>query len=154
MLPGDRLVCAFVEPQKAGARFKTWMLHVTIVPWFRLEDSSERIAIGLQKALTAIQPFEAKTVGETVMGPRKRRAHLLESAAFPEIEQQVRNYLHKKRAWLVDETTKKPRTFRPHVTFQGDEHLASDDRVRCSNVYLVEQRGDYKEIMGMVELKP
>ena len=27
MLPGDRLVCAFVEPQPGGAEFKVWPLH-------------------------------------------------------------------------------------------------------------------------------
>jgi 2'-5' RNA ligase len=148
MLPGDRLICAFVKQVAVGERFNKWLLHVTIVPWFRLEESSEQITQGLVKSLSAIQPFEAEVEEEVRFGPKKNRpAHLLESREFSAIEEKVRSYLHKKRAWIVDETTKRERPFRPHVTFQGDEHLRTGDTISCDKLYIVEQKGGHKEVV-------
>jgi 2'-5' RNA ligase len=153
MLPGDRLVCAFVEPAMLGEEFKTWKLHITIVPWFRLEDRSENIASGLQEALKPLRPFEVTVRGKTLFGPKKNRpAHLVEPGCFPEIETKVRHFFHKKRAWLVDETTKKPRQFRPHVTLQKSAQIKEDDTISCKSIYIVEQKGDYKVITAEVNL--
>ncbi len=153
MKPGDRLVCAFVEPQPVGSKFKTWLLHVTIVPWFRLSDEPARVAQGLEKALASVSPFEARISEEARFGSKRSRpAHLLEPCKFPEVEQGVRGYLHKKRAWLVDETTKVRRPFRPHVTFQGDTHLHEGDKIYCDRLYIVQQKGDYKEVMAEIRL--
>jgi 2'-5' RNA ligase len=154
MLPGDRLVCAFVEPHTKGETFRKWLLHVTIVPWFRLPDASDAIAQGLEQALKSIGPFKATIDGETIFGPRKNRPAMLIDPPTPfiEIERKVRGFLHKKRAWLVDETTKKQYEFRPHVTVQGEKKLNSGDTFLCDKLYIVEQKGDYKEIVGEVKL--
>jgi len=152
MVPADRLICTFVDQQDTGAQFKHWLLHVTIVPWFRLDDSSEAIAQGLARALKSIVPFEAFADGEAHFGPRKRRpvALLQQPTPFTNIEAKVRTYLHKKRAWLVDETTKRRYEFRPHVTAQGDAGLEPGDTFWCDRLYIVEQKGDYKEIVSEV----
>lgn len=153
MLPGDRLVCAFVEPQRLGLQFKEWLLHVTIVPWFRVEDTSDAIAEGMHEALTTIEPFTA-TAGDTAyFGPRKRTVRLLvQPTPFTHVEQKVRTYLHKKRAWLVDETTKRHYDFRPHVTEQEQQGLGEGQSFHCDRLYIVEQKGDYKEIVSEVFL--
>lgn len=154
MLPGDRLVCAFVEPQSIGTRFRTWLLHVTIVPWFRLDETAATIAEGLAEALTNVGPFEAIGAGEAHFGPRKNRpVRLLEpSAPLMRSEAKVRSYLHKKRAWLVDETTKRHYGFRPHVTAQDDLLLPVGTSFEIAQLYIVEQKGDYKEIVAEVRL--
>ena len=153
MLPGDRLVCAFIGPVKPGSTFKLWLLHVTIVPWFRLPDSSAVLADGLKRAFVTIGPFGAVVGQETRFGPKKNRpAHLLDGQGFAELEQRTRRYLRKKRAWLVDETTKRRRQFRPHVTFQGDEHLQEGGELNFDKVYIVEQKGDYKEVVAEINL--
>lgn len=152
MLPGDRLVCAFLEPRVVGTQFKTWFLHVTIVPWFRLDDVSETVARGLEKALKTVVPFELVGDGSAKFGPHKNRPVRLlgQSTPLMLIERQVRNYLHKKRAWIVDETTKVRRQFRPHVTNQGENGMAEGDTFRCDRLYIVEQKGDCKEIVSEV----
>jgi 2'-5' RNA ligase len=154
MLPNDRLVCAFIEPQAIGARFKTWLLHVTIVPWFRTSASSESITSGLSRAVTSIHPFEAVADGEVNLGPRKNRpARLLrQPTPFTQIEAKVRAYLHKRRSFLVDETTKQKHEFRPHVTVQAGSSLDSDATFWCDRLYIVEQRGEYKEVVSEVVL--
>jgi 2'-5' RNA ligase len=154
MLPGDRLVCALVGNFKVGDEFTRWPLHVTIVPWFRLDDLSEQIAEGLTKALTTIKPFEV-VIGESALfGPRKRPAHVLKRSDLTEVEKRVRKYFHQKRAWLVDETTKKKYNFRPHITYQGEEHMASEDRVTIDRLFIVQQHGDHKAVESVVKFKP
>ena len=156
MLPGDRLVCSFVRPIAVGDTFQTWPLHVTVVPWFRLADPTDRITHGLTEALKTIPPFIAVTDAETLMGPKHNRPVMLvsEPTPFRDIEQRTRNYLHKKRAWLVDETTKKPRSFRPHVTVQALDRLHTRDTFTTSSIFIVEQKGDYKQVVGEVILQP
>jgi 2'-5' RNA ligase len=154
MLPGDRLVCGFVEPQQVGERFQSWLLHVTIVPWFRLSDDSLTLAAGLERALQNIEPFEASiSEVQANFGARKREAGVIaQPTPFSDIEQKVRTYFHKKRAWLVDETTKRRYEFRPHVTLQPGASLKIGDSFRCDRLYIVEQKGDYKEIVSEVHL--
>lgn len=152
MLPGDRLVCVLVEPALAGKGFKDWPLHVTIVPWFRLETSSKTLADDLRADLAGMTPFDVQVGGAEKFG-NNRQANLAEPAdTFVEIEKRVRRMLTKQGAWLVDETTKRRRRFRPHVTYQNHGHLEPGDTFRCGEVYIIEQKGDYKEVVGKVEL--
>lgn len=152
MLPGDRLVCAFVRLIHVGYTFQQWPLHVTVVPWFRLPDSTEHIAASLTVALTSVAPFEATAAEQTMLGPRRNRPALLlhEPTPFHDVEQHVRAYFHKKRAWLVDETTKQRRSYRPHVTVQKDDRLTVGDRFTCDRVYLVAQMGGIKTVVGEI----
>ncbi len=154
MQPGDRLVCTFVENQIIGTRFQTWLLHLTIVPWFRLSDSSGMIMRGLARALTTLHPFTVTTGGIDMFGPHKSRpVRLLQpSLELVTIEARVRNYLHKKHAWLVDEATKVRQEFRPHITHQGQDMVAANRTFTCDRLYIVEQKGAYKEIAGEVIL--
>lgn len=153
MLPGDRMVCALLEPLEPGDRFEAWPLHVTVIPWFRFEDSSERVAKGLWRAYTHVRPFSAKVGSEISLGPNKdRTARVLEPASFPELERLTRTYFHKKRAWLVDETTKARRDYLPHITYQGDDGPRQGDVVHCGRLYIIEQYGEYKEVVAKIPL--
>jgi len=154
MLPGDRLVCAFVENQPVGTQFKTWLLHVTIVPWFRLDEAADVLAQGLERAMYDTPPFTVTTDGEAQFGPRKNRPVrlLLPTEQLEQIEAKTRNYLHKKRAFLIDETTKKPYSFRPHVTAQSGFLLPENASFLVDRLYIVEQKGDYKEIVSEIKL--
>jgi len=154
MSPGDRLICGFVEKQEVGTRFKTWLLHLTIVPWFRLDEASVIIASGLERAMYDIEPLELTTGGKAAFGPRKNRMVrlLAPTEQLERIETKVRAYLHKKRAFLVDETTRKPYGFRPHVTAQNGFLLPENVRLRVDRLYIVEQKGDYKEIVSETKL--
>ncbi len=154
MLSGDRLICAFVEPQTAGVQFKTWLLHVTIVPWFRLHEDTSVLAQGIERAMYSIVPFNVTTGDVAQFGPRKNRPVrlLLPTEQLEYIESKTRDYLHKKRAFLIDETTKKPYSFRPHVTAQGGFLLPEHARLHIDRLYIVEQKGDYKEIVSEIML--
>ena len=154
MLPGDRLICAFVSPQEVGTKFTSWKLHVTVVPWFRVDAESDIIASGLTRALKTMAPFSVTGGGEEMVGIRKtRHARLVKDpTALAGVAAKVRTYLHKKGALLIDETTKEPPVFRPHVTSQGNVTMHADDTFRCDRLYIVKQFGVYKEIVGEIPL--
>lgn len=153
MQPGDRLVCALLEDLKVGDQFKTWPLHVTIVPWFRLADDSASVVAGLSKALHDISPFELVGDGEAMFGPRSRKVRLLApNQSLSAVEAKVRAYLHKKRAWIVDETTKRHYEFRPHVTAQADSGLGRAAKFTVDRLFIIEQKGVFKEVASEVVL--
>jgi hypothetical protein len=152
--PGDRLICALLKPLEAGHKFKEWPLHITVMPWFRLDDASDRIAAGLGRAFTCVGPFSARTGREVRLGPKKNRpGRVLEPAgSFPELEKRTRRYLHKKRAWLVDETTHARRPYLPHVTYQRNDALAAGRIIDCERLYVIEQKGNHKQVVAEVPL--
>lgn len=133
-----------------------WPLHVTIIPWFRLSDSTELITRGLAQAYKPIAPFMAVAEAEAMMGPKRNQPVVLLAGPTPfrDIEQRTRTYLHKKRAWLVDETTKRQRPFRPHVTNQLQDRLYPGDAFKTDNIYMVEQEGGHKQVVGEITLHP
>ena len=155
MLPGDRLICAFVEPHEVHEQFKTWYLHVTVMPWFRVADATEALVPGLERALTKVAPFTAILQTTAWFGPQKNREAFIVQlpSPFTDIESKVRTFFHKKRAWLVDETTTRRHAFRPHVTVQPDSRMTIHDSFTCDRLYIVEQKGTYKEVVGMVRLQ-
>jgi hypothetical protein len=154
MLPGDRLICGFVETLDLGAQFQTWLPHLTIVPWFRLDEASGAIAKGLERALYGIVSFDVMTDGVVQLGPRKNRPVRLirPTKQLAQIETKVRTYLHKKRAFLIDETTKMPHQFRPHVTAQGGFLLPERMTLHIDRFYIVEQVGGCKKVTAVFSL--
>jgi len=154
MLPGDRLVCVFVESLAVGSRFTAWPLHVTIVPWFRLALSSDDVLMGLQKVTASIHPFTVVMDDDARFGRHKQKLVNLVSLPSPlnSVEQAVRKFLKASGAWLVDETTKRRLPYRPHVTAQGNEGLQRSAGFWCEKLYLIEQLGSAKTVAGIVGL--
>ena len=156
MLPGDRLVCALVNPLPTGSRFTAWPLHLTIVPWFRAALGTPEITAGLQLASAGRHQFPVTMDGEAHFGRRGRKPVSL--VALPNqitrIEQIVRGFLKSHAAWIVDESTKAAQPYRPHVTAQGAEQLHSGDTFLCRELYIIEQLGAAKTVAAVVELAP
>lgn len=154
MLPGDRLICAFTKIFETGYEFKAWPLHVTVVPWFRLEASTEEIAADLADGLRVIEPFEVRMDGIEFFGRHKNKRVnvVVEPTPLSGIEAEVRDYLHSRQAWLVDETTRRRLPFRPHVTAQGTSHLSKGNTFGCDRLYIIEQLGKSKAVVGSVGL--
>lgn len=154
MLPGDRLVCAFVKPQVVGTGFTDWPLHVTIVPWFRAELSTEDLSRELAETYEGIEPFVARVGQEAMFGAdHSRPVNLIETKApFADLEIRTRRMLHDHAAWLVDETTKRRWPYRPHVTAQASGRLQEGQTFGCTRVYVVAQQGASKLVAAEVQL--
>lgn len=154
MAPGDRLICAFVEPQSESEQFADWPLHVTIVPWFRTPLTTATIVQALAKRLHNQPQFQVTLDGEAQFGRRGQKlVHLVqEPTPLMGIEQKIRSYLHKHDAWIADETTASRRPFRPHVTRQAHADVEAGSTFMCDTLYIVEQHGGYKAVVGEVAL--
>jgi 2'-5' RNA ligase len=153
MTPGDRIFCLLIEPKQASETFSDWPLHLTIIPWFRTGTASEQLAAELHQRLGELQPFDVVVDGEAKFGARKRLVNLVaEPTPLHFIEHAARGLLHKLDAWLVDESTRQRRPFRPHVTEQASGRLHTGDSFRVEALYFVEQKGDYKEIVSKIQL--
>jgi len=154
MIPGDRLICAFIENRPNGDTFMEWPLHATIVPWFRLDMATSELATKIMQKLSAIEPFMVTVGGEAGFGHRGRKVvNLIETPSPLEtIERLARRLLHDHDAWLVDETTKRQHGFRPHVTRQKSGRVQEGGTFTIENLYIVEQKGEYKEVVGRIDL--
>jgi 2'-5' RNA ligase len=154
MLPGDRLIVAFLEEHTEGHTFEDWPLHITIVPWFRNEVPTEDISIGLRGVLQSIVPFDIRTGEAANFGRNGQKAVELVRTPTPlmAIERLVRRYLHRQGSWIVDETTRVQRSFRPHITRQATEQAKPQQQFYIPILCIVEQRGDYKEITAVIHL--
>lgn len=153
MMPGDRLICMFVDSFGQGHEFSDWPLHLTIVPWFRNGMASDDLTAQFERALQGVGPFEMKVDGEARFGRRKKLVNLIETPSpITKVEQIIRRSLQDNDSWIVDETTKIRRHFRPHITEQNYARVQSGDKISVDRLYIVEKRGDYKEIVATVNL--
>jgi 2'-5' RNA ligase len=151
MIPGDRLLCLFVEDKRSGDTFSEWPLHLTLVPWFRTDVRSEDLGRKLRERLGKLKPFDVIIEGEANFGARRRLVSLVaEPTLLHTVEHEARDLLHEVGAWMVDETTKKRRQFRPHVTAQKSGRLHVGDSFSCGSIYIVGQLGGRKEIMEKI----
>lgn len=153
MLPGDRLLCAFVEKQAVGFMFKDWPLHITIVPWFRLDITSPQLAKQLKENYIGGTAFKVTTLDEAQFGYRKTKiVNLVAAPELMKLEGQTRRLLHAHKAWVVDEADKTRRGFRPHVTALSAGRAYEGDSFSCDRLYIVSQHGDFKQIDSVIML--
>jgi 2'-5' RNA ligase superfamily len=68
MLPGDRLIVAFLRPRTVDTAFERWPLHITIVPWFRSKVSTTELQQKLVEAYANIGPFSTSVGPEEQFG--------------------------------------------------------------------------------------
>ncbi|MGH7237323.1 MAG: hypothetical protein ACREGF_02195 [Candidatus Saccharimonadales bacterium] len=144
MKPGDRLICCLVRPLASGASFSDWPLHITIVPWFRINVVSSRLVNEL--SLNKFLPFKVTLGSESSLGVNKPVTLIKLPSALTEIEAVIHNYLHDKGAWLVDETTKEPHSFLPHITWQKGVKPAGGFRI--AEIQLMQQTGGSKMVVA------
>jgi 2'-5' RNA ligase len=145
-------VCVFIAPRNVGDRFTSWSLHITVVPWFRLDATSAQITSELREGLPASGSFWVVIAGEATFGRNKLVNLVQPPTPLQQVEQSVRHYLHRKQAWLVDESTRVQRGYRPHVTAQDSERVHDGETYYCSKLSLVEQKGTYKQIVAEIAL--
>src|SRR5437868_1391450 len=143
MQPGDRLICAFISPATIGTKFKDWPLHVTVVPWFRLDLGTAKLAKELEVHFIISKPFKIDVQAEAQLGYKQRKTvNLVAAPELMILEGQTRQFLHAQRAWIVDEADKTRRGFRPHVTHLEAGRLHEGESFLCDQLYIVEQKGN------------
>ncbi|HVV66737.1 MAG TPA: 2'-5' RNA ligase family protein [Candidatus Saccharimonadales bacterium] len=152
MRPGDRLVCILLDPQPVEYTFKKWPLHITIVPWFRMDQSSALLAEELKEHYIGAQPFTITVGSEAKFGYKKQKlVNLVSAPMLMRIEGQTRRLLHQYKAWIVDEADE-TRNFRPHITAQEGEQAKEGSSINCDRACIISQQGGYKRIEAEIIL--
>ena len=146
MQSGDRLVCVFVNQVPNGVEFKEWPLHVTIVPWFRADVYPDDLLAEIKANLSEVRAFDVHIGPEVTFGRAKTANLIQQPTPLDDIESAVRAVLKGHGAWLVDETTKKKRSYKPHVTAQSNVRLHEGESFWCDRLYIVEQMGGHKTV--------
>ncbi|MDB5186335.1 MAG: hypothetical protein JWL85_858 [Candidatus Saccharibacteria bacterium] len=150
MRPSDLLICCFVRPYAPGDTFKEWPLHVTIIPWINGDRSPEELAQALAEALTGIKPFEVVVGPEAWRNRQRRLVNLIvEPTPFTEVYEIAKKVVGQLGFRFL---TKLHSPFKPHISAQKGERLHEGDTFICNAVYIIEQKGSYKEIVGKVRL--
>ncbi len=153
MQKGDRLLCVLIKPQNQGFTFIDWPLHVTLIPWFRLDLSSDTLTNELRDGFIGSKTFQVSVQGEASFGYKNRKqVNLASSSDLMKLEGQSRRILHRNHAWIVDEADHTRSGYHPHVTVQKNSRLQEGDTFICDKIYIVEQLVDYKEVVAIVEL--
>lgn len=71
MGPGSSILVSFIEKQSEGMRFQrrrnSWPLHITLVPWFRV-DNEQGLEAALSKVANATLPFTLRIGQELLFG--------------------------------------------------------------------------------------
>lgn len=153
MLPGDRIICTFAKQQLLGSQFKDWPPHITIVPWFRLDISSSKLAEELKEHYVGSKPFKVSILDEAQFGYKKRKTvNLVTAPELMRLEGQTRRLLHQHKAWIVDEADKTRGHFRPHVTVLKTGRVNKGDSFNCDRLYIVTQHVSFKQIDSVIIL--
>lgn len=154
MLKGDKLICLFVQDYSLGDKFTHWPLHITILPWFRNDLSTDRIIEEICKELQSYASFSLNISQEAYFGSKKDKlVNLIKpDKTLSSIEKTIRSYLKAKRSWIVDETTKRKIQYSPHVTVQSSERLIAGDKIKINKIYLIEQKEENKEVVGIINI--
>lgn len=150
MQPRDLLVGVFIEKFDVGDTFEEWPLHVTLVPWFRLETAKEQFIRKLKKELAPIKPF-TDTAGEREIFS-KREANVLDKRKWQTLHEAVLACVYNTAEPAARQFRFVAEAFQPHVTVQPDGGLRAGESVEADVVYVVEQRGDYKQVVETINL--
>ncbi len=143
----------FTENLEVGHTFKKWPLHLTLIAWFRLDKAEVEQDLTSEFAMYKPIHIEAIEEGRSFgHQPGKHATVLTQDLALMTLEKTLRKYLKSRDAWLVDETTKLPRQFMPHITVQGKSKVHQGDHFVFDYVYVVKQLGDSKLIEAAIKL--
>lgn len=128
-------------------------MHLTVVPWFRVELASGQLAGMLFVKLADVPDFFVKVEGRGGFGHRhKEAAQVNRPDELIGLEKVVRGTLKDQNAWMVDESTRLKHEFSPHVTDQKTERLEAGDEFWVHGLYIISQQGEYKQIDAEVPL--
>jgi 2'-5' RNA ligase len=150
MQPGDIFVGVFVDKHAVGMKFTQWPLHVTLVSWSRPGGDSNLSTLRsqLKKKLRETKPFTAITSNEEWLAGGK----VLVNLVTPKEEFEGLYDAIKQTEILAGfrfVSTLHP-SYVPHVTVQPSERLHEGDEFTADRLYIIEQKGEYKEVVGEV----
>jgi len=139
-----------VDPAEVGARFATWPLHLTLLPWFEAPDL-ETVQAQLKAKLKDLKPFEV-TVGERSQHGDYKGRPVMNITNTPELQRLHEQLLAVIQAnhWPL-QGRYTGRHYTPHVTQKAGRD--AQGAMCVDAVFIAESQPlGYRQLVGKVEL--
>ena len=141
MSKNEHLIVIPLEPLKTGEQFIEWPLHITIVPWFGVEESrAQELDDLLLEIASRHLPIEAKVGRVAMFGAHHDiSVNLIQpNPALDVLHQDVFDSLEKcgfaihQKEWLDE-------NYKPHIAWQGGKHCAEGQEMQIAKFALIKQ---------------
>lgn len=133
------LLAYFMAEQQPGDEFTNWPLHITIIPWFRV-NNIEQVDTGLQTVAERTGPFRPFRVcgqGQAQFGDYQVR--LIEPVSLMKaIHQQIYQLLQNKQARFIS-TRFFGDNYVPHISHQSGSSFGHGQVALISGFYLLKR---------------
>ncbi len=129
------MLAVLLERKEAGNEFGRWPLHVTLIPWFKLEKPVQELSASIQHLLDTFQQFSVKVGSQkqwgrnTVFTINSPALHALHNGLLQLINQEA-NITAPMR--FVGED------FQPHITQKAYATVQPGFSVTIKKIYLIE----------------
>lgn len=131
----EYMLAVLLEQKAPGEEFGRWPLHITLVPWFQLKGSIEKLTQDIQSAVSSFQAFAAK------VGPRKQwgthTVHLIDDPVVHELHKRLLEVV-KKHGKLTAPIRLTGKQYRPHITQKPYATVQRGFQVHVKQIYLIE----------------
>jgi hypothetical protein len=151
------MVCHMLEKAPEGFQFSEWPLHLTVVPWFRVEEGALlNTLLAIEATAKKVGSFAIKAKGDAWYGPKG-------DVPVTEVEDTTGGKLVKLHLGLLQgiqhsggtilDLTYTGESYSPHVSLTKNGSSLQRDRViHCSNITVVEKTRREVEDKQVVEV--
>lgn len=153
----EYIISVLLGPLRSEDRFVRWPYHITVVPWFEIEDSAIAVAI-MNKVAAMLPAFSADYEGLSMFGPQQNvPVTTLDSSCLQELHSFLATDLENEGAYFVA-----PHYmfggYHPHITNIQGNSLPSGGSVPVKKLWLIKakigepRKTRLKKVVAEVEL--
>lgn len=146
------LACLMLDKVTRQEKFKTWPLHLTLVPWFEISGQKLSVFLKNTELLGKGMPrVTLRVAGLDHFGPRKLRVTLIEpSDALVNLHYKLLDIIQECDAKLINSNHIK-QNYKPHVTNRG-RRGPSRKQIICRQLHLVARCEDgERQVVGIIK---
>jgi 2'-5' RNA ligase len=133
--PKEYMFAYLLDAHHPGDTFTVWPLHITLLPWFKLDVPLDEFKTELQRILNTTKSVSVKVGSERQFG--RRSVNLIESSAgLLALHELLLDYAKNNGEFTVNKQLVGEQ-FNPHITKNFGKNLATGKLVNVNRVYLI-----------------
>jgi hypothetical protein len=153
--PTEYMFVYLLEAKNPGDTFNEWPLHITLLPWFKLDVPISEFKTELNNQLAEVQSIAVKVGPERHFN--KRAVNLIESSAgLLDLHELLLDFVKNNGEFTVSQSFVGPQ-FKPHIAKRLGKTMAEGKLVNVNRVYLIsappeDPRNRTKTVIAALEL--
>ena len=153
------MVCHMIEEAPEGYQFSTWPLHLTVIPWVRLEkEALAKTILAIEETAKRVGSFAIKSNGNAWYGPNIDIS-VTEvtdvTGKLTELHNELVHEIQVKRGDIVN-LTYIGDNYSPHISVTKDgKSIENDQILKCSSITLVrkiQRKAENKQVIKVISL--